>query len=1049
MLIVFCVVFNFFVQTEASVPDISINVSAMPYIANNYGGVDIDVSLSNINNTNYIYEIKRSEDAFEWQNIGLAFDYSYSMNKIIPHTLKVLNVYPDNESFTMPVNLQKKYSKELIATLKNIYSVPYGTFKYKDGTTAQKPRSSMMKIWMEGGTYSDGKQTINYPDISKYNGNKLFEIEQMSMKEFNQKIKDVGQLENYDILFFGTWDANAWNDLNETSYMAVRKFIENGHGAIFGHDTIAYELTSEGKFTNQCEADNFFRLAYYAGLNTIPGIYEDASLIKSNSNGYKLPLKYQLWGGKNADNTVTVRFSKAKNAADSSLTTFPNNLLGKDGKVRELKVPITHTAWMGLCDENNNVVSFVKNEYEVLPQFVKDKYNSEPEYRYNWYLCSGRNVYSCYAIQTGHMRNESSDDERKLISNVICSAYKKEKIKTSGNYNKSKIDTSAQDYNPPEVLDVEYVNADSDNKLIRFKGNDYGTDYYYYAKIKSLDTGQTAQTDISRITVTTGIKSYFYIADSDKNNRDFDVDKAVEITLEKNDKGFTISEINAGNIYLHVKAIDYAGNVSEPIVIDLSEKTAYCLEPLSIKSVNEKYLYKSTDKKGIRHYYVNGNYDFNITGGCFVYPFASLNVQPYCNKLNGLTISTPVDAKIGENKSVSYYAGIVDELISVKSVVQNRKEKSSVLLFDTSLCFKGESNNKEIELKPGGIFYNNKQNERISPEDRHKLIVTCDQNSPRINISNVNSWYNKYNYNEAFVVEFSQYDDCSGIKMGNITLKKYDTFNWKTVGLKTCNKDSQKISFLNLADEGIYKYEIISEDNVGNVSKSVKMFSVDKTAPVVSGLQSDYGWTNQNVEIKISAEDNMSGVAKIILYDEKNNIIKQSLGSKLEYEFCDEQQSSYYIIAEDNAGNLSQKYIFNVKIDKTKPEISGENLTNEVLYLIDKKETYYITDNNINVCATDNNDKGVCSGIYSCSLKNQNNQEIRKNVSKDDLKILCLEYNVTDYKESDFYCISAVDKAGNIRKIYIVPECCQKNRIRRYIDHDNYEQQYGYFRLYE
>jgi len=1040
---------NFSFCAKASQPGIDINVVPMPDIANNYGGVDIDISINNIKDTNYIYEIKRSEDIINWQNIGIAFDYNFSTGKVVPRKLNVLNVYPDNESFTMPTKLKEKYPSELISTIKNIYSVPSGTFRYKNNSTSKLPRSSMLKIWLEGGEYNDGKQNISYSDLSYYKGKKMYKINQMSMKEFNSNIKSVEQLQNYDILFFGTWDANAWNDLSNSAYSVVRDFIISGHGVIFGHDTISYEITSGGKFTNQCEADNFFKLRSFLGFTSIPTQYEDASLIKANAGGHFLPEQYQIWGGNNAERTVTVRFSKSKFTADSSLPTFPYNLLGADGKTRELEVPITHTSWMGLIDEGNNIVSFAKNEYEILPEAIKKKYNSNPSYRYNWYLCSGKKNYSCYSIQTGHMRNTSSEDERKLIANVICSAYKKEKIVTTGNMKKSKIDTSAQDYNSPKVEDIQLNNSNPQKITVSFKGRDFGTDYYYYAQIKSLDTGKTSKSDITNVTVTTGIKNYYYIVDSDNTNRDFNIDKSNKVSIKENDAGFEFDDINSENIYLHVKAIDYAGNVSAPIVIDLSKKITYGLQELQIKAKNENYLHRASDKDGVRHYYVNGNYDFNINGGCFLHPFASINMQPYCNKINGLTISTPCDSKIGENKFVSSFAGKISDSLSVKSVTQKRTNKSSCLSFNAALAFTGESDGTEVELKPYGLFMQNSKIHSIMPDNIHKLIVTCDKNGPLIASSNISGWYNGYNYKDAFIMEITQFDNCSGVKEGSVILEKYDNSMWKIISSKKYYKYSQKFMFLNSIGEGIYKYEIVSNDNVGNSSNVSKAFYVDRLPPVIHGLKTDYGWTNQNIEISISATDNMSGVSKISLYDKDNTLIKQSLGSIFQYEFCEEQNKSYYVIAEDNAGNISDKYIFNIKIDKTKPNIYGDNLTDEVLSIIDNKYTYYVIDNKINVTATDDSNNGICSGIQSVLLKNQDNQVINNIINNNNSEALQINHDVTDYKLSDFYCVIANDIAGNSRKIYIVPECCQKNRIRRYINHDNYEQEYGYFRVYE
>ena len=58
-------------------------------------------------------------------------------------------------------------------------------------------------------------------------------------------------------------------------------------------------------------------------------------------------------------------------------------------------------------------------------------------------------------------------------------------------------------------------------------------------------------------------------------------------------------------------------------------------------------------------------------------------------------------------------------------------------------------------------------------------------------------------------------------------------------------------------------------------------------------------------------------------------------------------------------------------------------------------------------------------------------------------------YEVISAADSDFYSIAAVDAAGNVSKIYVIPQLCMQNRIKRSIVHDNFEEEYGYYRIYE
>ena len=43
---------------------------------------------------------------------------------------------------------------------------------------------------------------------------------------------------NYDVMMHGTWDANAYNVLNNNAVNEIARYIDAGKGVIGGHDTI-------------------------------------------------------------------------------------------------------------------------------------------------------------------------------------------------------------------------------------------------------------------------------------------------------------------------------------------------------------------------------------------------------------------------------------------------------------------------------------------------------------------------------------------------------------------------------------------------------------------------------------------------------------------------------------------------------------------------------------------------------------------------------------------------------------------------------------------
>ena len=248
-------------------------------------------------------------------------------------------------------------------------------------------------------------------------------------------------------------------------------------------------------------------------------------------------------------------------------------------------------------------------------------------------------------------------------------------------------------------------------------------------------------------------------------------------------------------------------------------------------------------------------------------------------------------------------------------------------------------------------------------------------------------------------------------------------------------------------------YRILAYDNVGNITSIRSSFAVDLNAPVINDLQSEYGWSNSDISVNVKAVDNLSGVSNIRIYNNNDELINQIYSDTAEILFTEEQKELYYMVAEDKAGNVSDKYYFAVKIDKTAPQINIDDLESEAHISEENKSYYCLSGNAINITAKDEDENQIYSGIKRLVLKSQDNKSINSVENYDNNivinNILNLKYDVTTSAESDYYIAVAIDGAGNISKKYIIPQICMSNRIRRYILHDNYEEQYGYYRIYE
>jgi len=154
--------------------------------------------------------------------------------------------------------------------------------------------------------------------------------------------------------------------------------------------------------------------------------------------------------------------------------------------------------------------------------------------------------------------------------------------------------------------------------------------------------------------------------------------------------------------------------------------------------------------------------------------------------------------------------------------------------------------------------------------------------------------------------------------------------------------DNGNYSF-NVTENGTYY--IFAVDAAGNYSvKEAGVEKVDKEAPVIDKIteSSNGTWVNSVIEVDVEGvSDGQFTNDKItVLYGTTEDAYKELDCSKATYNAQDDlfeftipktdNVATYYVWAIDEAGNVSEAKLFNVKIDCTKPEVSvSKNPTEE------------------------------------------------------------------------------------------------------------------------
>lgn len=378
-------------------------------------------------------------------------------------------------------------------------------------------------------------------------GKGIIQVDSVSIDQFNKNpqgyLQDSQGNWKYDVLFFGTWDSNNGKDLTSQSSSWTRKFIEAGRGVIFGHDTIDRNKA--------CYHPNFSALDYYAGVQA-----RDVKQFTAQQ--------------------------RVKVVKTGLFTTYPN-YLGTSGYI--MNIPAQHTvqqvltngtAWLEFLDGGGQVQI--------------DGINCP------MYLVTYNN---CAMIQTGHSGGQATQDEQKILQNLIF--YCNQLIFSQYYTN----DYQAQDYAAPNKPTITL----GPGRIYDVFAKDNGSTYYYY--VESYGKNNVNLNDVldrspeRSHNVTTGVAKYIYTFDNNPNTV-VSSQSQQGVMVQVNGK---IPEIK-GYDYIHVAAVDGAGNIGPTEHARVQIQIVYNSnngksEQMFDAIPNQQYIYTMLNNK-----FVNDGYRF-------------------------------------------------------------------------------------------------------------------------------------------------------------------------------------------------------------------------------------------------------------------------------------------------------------------------------------------------------------------------------------------------------------------------------------------------------
>ena len=463
-------------------------------------------------------------------NSSGTIDLKWTMNATDqPYIYSVFRKRGDESKYSALGNSKLRDRVNVLNIYPNVGSaINYTTW---DGENITDVKSSSLKQWMEEPNsenpkgYGMGIIEVIPLSIDDFNANpNTYLYKATSGVNKGKYVTNIrGTEEVIDVVMFGTWDANGSKDISDSVVTNIKAFLDDNGAVLFGHDTLHY-------------AKNFWKFASYADVRKQDPV---------SVNGTPL-----IVGG-----------TEIQANREGLITQYPWNI-----GMAELSVPSTHTSYQ-LVNDKNTWLRFSKPSDGIIPSSLqnagwKEQLIQSEGYSNDAYLAINGNVGQ---IQTGHTSGSATPDEQKVLANTLFYMTQLTTITDT-----SKTDELALDVNNPtntSVTKYEFLNNGSQIKFYCSASEDIGTEYSYYVKANGSDDNADRLSNTVSNTITSGLKGYSFVVDTNPNTvPDSVVDTTSAYITVDNNKG--------NNIYIHIKAVDNAGNVSETTHYQVSDTTA-------------------------------------------------------------------------------------------------------------------------------------------------------------------------------------------------------------------------------------------------------------------------------------------------------------------------------------------------------------------------------------------------------------------------------------------------------------------------------------------
>lgn len=411
-----------------------------------------------------------------------------------------------------------------------------------------------IKTWMESTEVTD------YDGTKTTVGRGIIKVTPVFIDDFNanpdkflKTDPDTGTLTSdyqYSVAVFGTADSNGSKDLSTAAAEATERFADAGGGLLFGHDTVYNARDGFKRFGGE-------KFLNFDFTSATAAVIHRSDYVKVTDTGFLTSRPWDLEG-------KTLHIPEAHSLSGTVVGGQNSN-----GSVK-------NRVWMQFSDANG-----VVSGTQIAPGSATTSDN--------YYLATNG---STAMIQTGHSNGGATEDEMKVIANTII--YLAQSTTTTRGR-----DITFRDDDAPTAATsgaVTRVDVSADARTyqadLAFSGAvDKGTDYAYriqaipqitladmtdYGEVWSSTATDPGDPSIYRQTALSGLRGY-YVASvdekADKSPKPASV-PAANIIAASHATDVASYRTGALNVdtqyYVHVFAVDWAGNVSEDMVVPVS-----------------------------------------------------------------------------------------------------------------------------------------------------------------------------------------------------------------------------------------------------------------------------------------------------------------------------------------------------------------------------------------------------------------------------------------------------------------------------------------------